>query len=137
MPLALHRLRVRPFRYLCMAHLVCLAVLPALLSMEYGGFARSGGVLVWTAVCPFTAGLHSALPSHLNCQLCTAVFVLKPRGTSCPPPRLNCQPSSSQLWMPLNAALSLSRFNSSPTRMCLLIVPETTQYPDLVPRAWA
>ena len=48
-------LRVRPFRVLVHAHLTAVAVLPALLDMETGGFARSGGVLGWTAVSPFTA----------------------------------------------------------------------------------
>lgn len=49
------RLRVRPFRVLVHAHLTAVAILPAMLEMESGGFARSGGVLGWAAVCPFTA----------------------------------------------------------------------------------
>ena len=48
-------LRVRPFRLLVHAHLLAVAVLPALLEMESGGFSRSGGVLGWAAVSPFTA----------------------------------------------------------------------------------
>ena len=48
-------LRVRPFRVLVHAHLTAVAILPAMLEMESGGFARSGGVLGWAAVCPFTA----------------------------------------------------------------------------------
>ena len=48
-------LRVRPFRVLVHAHLTAVAVLPAMLEMETGGFAKSGGVLGWAAVSPFTA----------------------------------------------------------------------------------
>ena len=48
-------LRVCPFRVLVHAHLTAVAILPALLEMESGGFARSGGVLGWAAVSPFTA----------------------------------------------------------------------------------
>lgn len=48
-------LRVRPFRVLVHAHLTAVAVLPAMLEMESGGFAKSGGVLGWAAVSPFTA----------------------------------------------------------------------------------
>lgn len=48
-------LRVRPFRVLVHAHLTAVAILPAMLEMETGGFAKSGGVLGWAAVSPFTA----------------------------------------------------------------------------------
>jgi len=48
----LHR---SPFKVLVHAHLVAVSVLPALLEMESGGFERSGGVLGWAAVAPFTA----------------------------------------------------------------------------------
>ena len=48
-------LRVRPFRVLVHAHLTAVAVFPAMLEMETGGFAKSGGVLGWAAVSPFTA----------------------------------------------------------------------------------
>ena len=48
-------LRVRPFRVLVHAHLTAVAILPAMLEMESGGFAKSGGVLGWAAVSPFTA----------------------------------------------------------------------------------
>ena len=40
---------------LAVAHLTFVAVLPALLQMESGGFQHSGGVLGWSAVSPFTA----------------------------------------------------------------------------------
>ena len=48
-------LRVRPFRVLVHAHLTAVAIFPAMLEMESGGFAKSGGVLGWAAVSPFTA----------------------------------------------------------------------------------
>ena len=44
-----------PYALLAVAHLVNVAVLPAILQMEFGGFQRSGGVLGWSAVSPFTA----------------------------------------------------------------------------------
>lgn len=40
---------------LAVVHLTFVAVLPALLQMESGGFQHSGGVLGWSAVSPFTA----------------------------------------------------------------------------------
>ena len=40
---------------LAVAHLSSVAVLPALLQMESGGFQHSGGVLGWSSVSPFTA----------------------------------------------------------------------------------
>ena len=49
------RLRRSPFKVLVHAHLVAVSILPALLEMESGGFQRSGGVLGWAAVAPFTA----------------------------------------------------------------------------------
>ena len=48
----LHRL---PYKHLARVHLMMVCVLPALLQIETGGFARSGGVISWSSVSPFTA----------------------------------------------------------------------------------
>ena len=38
-----------------MPHVVCVGVLPALLTLQLGGFARSGGTIVWTLIVPIAA----------------------------------------------------------------------------------
>lgn len=50
-----YRLHRRPYKYLARVHLAMVCVLPALLQIESGGFARSGGVISWSSVSPFTA----------------------------------------------------------------------------------
>ena len=50
-----YRLHRRPYKHLARVHLTMVCVLPALLQIESGGFARSGGVISWSSVSPFTA----------------------------------------------------------------------------------
>lgn len=50
-----YRLHRKPFKHLARVHLTMVCVLPALLQIESGGFARSGGVISWSSVSPFTA----------------------------------------------------------------------------------
>ena len=57
LPSRVRRLKRRPFDTVAFAHLSGMLLLPALLQMEYGGFQRSGGVLAWSSVSPFTAML--------------------------------------------------------------------------------
>ena len=53
-----------------------MSVLPALLEMESGGFERSGGVIAWSAVAPFTAMVVLQRKQHKLAYFALFLFVV-------------------------------------------------------------
>ena len=72
----LRRLKRTPFVLLSHAHLVGVSLLPALLEMESGGFERSGGVIAWSAVAPFTAMVVLQRKQHKLAYFALFLFVV-------------------------------------------------------------